>query len=151
VGAQIGGFDPLDSSTDPSTPAGIGNLTAAAVLSFRHHDGANQLGDLASGAYSDYTGYQPVNDAYTIHASLDAFFPGANSVSHAFPLEFATYCAGNNCEIGQVTLSAVRRRGFRSRRPTRVADYRVGKSPYRAGARGMSEQKFRDRLPSCLG
>ena len=56
------GFDPDDASTDPATPQGIGNLAAAAVIEFRHHDGANQLGDLNPGAYSDYTGYLPVND-----------------------------------------------------------------------------------------
>jgi hypothetical protein len=61
------GFDQLDISTDASTPTGIGNLTAAAVLNFRHHDGANQLGDLAPGNYSDYTGYQAVNDPFTIN------------------------------------------------------------------------------------
>src|SRR5262249_21312211 len=56
------GFDPDDVSTNPATPQGIGNLAAAAVLEFRHHDGSNQLGDLNSGAYTDYTGYLPVND-----------------------------------------------------------------------------------------
>jgi hypothetical protein len=56
------GFDPDDASTDPATPAGVGNLAAAAVLEFRHHDGSNQLGDLNPGPYSDYTGYLPVND-----------------------------------------------------------------------------------------
>ncbi len=55
------GFDPADQSTDTTTAVGVGNAAAAAVLSFRHHDGSNQLGDLAPGAYSDYTGYQPVN------------------------------------------------------------------------------------------
>lgn len=55
------GFDPSDTTTDPTTPAGIGNVAAAAVIEFRHHDGANQLGDLHTGAYSDYTGYAPVN------------------------------------------------------------------------------------------
>ncbi|MDB6058069.1 MAG: motif putative anchor domain protein [Verrucomicrobiales bacterium] len=55
------GFDPNDTTTDTSTPTGIGNVAAAAVLEFRHHDGANQLGDLHAGAYSDYTGYTPVN------------------------------------------------------------------------------------------
>lgn len=55
------GYDPSDVSTDTSTPQGIGNVTAKAVLDFRHHDGSNQLGDLHSGAYSDYTGYVPVN------------------------------------------------------------------------------------------
>lgn len=55
------GYDPLDDDTDPGSPAGIGNITAAAVLAMRHHDGANQLGDLHAGAYSDYTGYTSVN------------------------------------------------------------------------------------------
>jgi hypothetical protein len=55
------GLDPADQSTDTTTAVGIGNVAATAVLSFRHHDGSNQLGDLAPGAYSDYTGYQPVN------------------------------------------------------------------------------------------
>ena len=56
------GYDKSDSSTDTSTAPGIGNVAAAAVLDFRHHDGSNQLGDLNGGApYSDWTGYQPVN------------------------------------------------------------------------------------------
>jgi len=61
------GYNPADDSTDQSTPAGIGNLAANAVIEFRHHDGANQLGDLHPGAYSDYTGYQPVNTPDTIN------------------------------------------------------------------------------------
>ena len=56
------GFDPDDASTDITTPQGIGNVAAGAVTAFRHQDGSNQLGDLHPGAYSDYTGYQPVND-----------------------------------------------------------------------------------------
>lgn len=60
------GYDPNDTSADPTTPTGIGNLCAAAVTSARHHDGANQLGDYPGGTpgvpYSDYTGYVPVND-----------------------------------------------------------------------------------------
>lgn len=55
------GYDPNDTSEDASTPTGIGNLCAAAVIAFRHGDGSNQLGDLHPGAYTDYTGYQPVN------------------------------------------------------------------------------------------
>jgi membrane-associated phospholipid phosphatase len=55
-------LDPNDDSTVPTTPAGVGNAAAAAVLAFRHADGSNQLGDVNGGApYSDYTGYQPVN------------------------------------------------------------------------------------------
>ena len=55
------GFDPSMTTTDPYTPAGLGNLAAAAVLAYRHDDGANQLGDRHPGAYTDYTGYEPVN------------------------------------------------------------------------------------------
>lgn len=55
------GYDPNDVTTDTSTPAGIGNVAAAAVLEYRHRDGSNQLGDLNPGAYSDYTGYVPIN------------------------------------------------------------------------------------------
>lgn len=56
------GYDPDDTSTDRTTPQGIGNLAAAAVLRFRHADGSNQLGNHnGGGRFSDYTGYQPVN------------------------------------------------------------------------------------------
>lgn len=56
------GYDPNDTNTDPTTISGIGNVAAQAVLAYRHSDGSNQLGDLHPGAYSDYTGYTPVND-----------------------------------------------------------------------------------------
>jgi hypothetical protein len=55
------GYDPSDNSADIETPTGIGNVACAAVLEFRHHDKSNQLGDLAQGPYSDWTGYAPVN------------------------------------------------------------------------------------------
>ncbi|SET56436.1 hypothetical protein SAMN05443639_103371 [Stigmatella erecta] len=57
------GYDPDDTSTQPSTPQGVGNTVADALLTWRRHDGANQLGDApgSSGPYSDYTGYTPVN------------------------------------------------------------------------------------------
>lgn len=56
--------NPDDTSTDTATPSGIGNVAAQAVLDFRHHDGANQLGDYwgSTGApYSDYTAYRTAN------------------------------------------------------------------------------------------
>jgi hypothetical protein len=56
-------YDPSDVSTNAATAAGVGNLAAAALLEYRHHDGSNQLGDLNPGAYSDYTGYVYVNTA----------------------------------------------------------------------------------------
>ncbi len=57
------GYDPDDTSTDPRTSTGVGNLACSAVLEFRHHDGSNQLGDLNASdvSYSDYTGYVSVN------------------------------------------------------------------------------------------
>ncbi|HEX2275040.1 MAG TPA: vanadium-dependent haloperoxidase [Acidimicrobiales bacterium] len=69
------GYDPRDTSLDVSTPAGVGNRACAAVLEFRHHDGANQLGDHPTGrsgvAYSDYTGYLPANDPMDLSAPFD--------------------------------------------------------------------------------
>ena len=61
------GYNPADQSTDTNTAEGIGNVAAAAVIQYRHQDGANQLGDLNGGApYSDYTGYAPVNSPSSI-------------------------------------------------------------------------------------
>lgn len=60
-------FDINFTATTPNTPAGIGNLAAAAVLAYRHDDGANQLGDRHPGAYSDYTNYQPVNSPLQVN------------------------------------------------------------------------------------
>lgn len=58
------GFDPADDSIDVTTPQGIGNVAAAAVIEYREHDGANQLGDENGGdgkPYSDYTFYRCIN------------------------------------------------------------------------------------------
>lgn len=68
---QVASFDALlasmglaaSASTDTTTPEGIGNLAAKAILDHAHDDGSNQSGALsASGAwYGDYTGYVPHN------------------------------------------------------------------------------------------
>ena len=57
------GYDPNDTSTDPTTPQGIGNVAAARVIRFRRDDGSNQYGRLGTSGvpYSDYTGYTPRN------------------------------------------------------------------------------------------
>ncbi len=60
------GLDPDNTSIDPNTPAGLGNLAAKTVIESRLNDGANQMGNLPNSdgsPYSDYTGYIPVNDA----------------------------------------------------------------------------------------
>src|SRR5690606_12472214 len=60
------GYDPDDTSTDPTTPEGIGNLAARAVIEGRRDDGSNQMGTMPGcdgTPYSDYTAYQPVNTA----------------------------------------------------------------------------------------
>ena len=58
------GFDPDNESVDPTTPEGIGNLAARAVIEARKGDGSNQYGEEeGSGGqpYFDYVGYEPVN------------------------------------------------------------------------------------------
>src|SRR3989441_4462669 len=61
------GYDPSDIPADTSSPSGIGNVCAQALLNYRHTDGSNQLGDLHPGAYSDYTEYLPVNTVDTLN------------------------------------------------------------------------------------
>jgi hypothetical protein len=60
------GYDHTDTTVDTTTPAGVGNVAAAAVIADRHHDGANQYGDEPGSPaiptpYADYTGYVPSN------------------------------------------------------------------------------------------
>lgn len=60
------GFDPNNESLDPTTPEGIGNLAAKAVIEARKNDGANQYGEEEGSngeAYFNYVGYEPVNSA----------------------------------------------------------------------------------------
>jgi hypothetical protein len=54
------GIDPARAG-EPDSPSAVGQAACTSVLAARHHDGSNQLGDLAPGAYADYTGYAPVN------------------------------------------------------------------------------------------
>ncbi len=60
------GLDPMNTSMDPTTPEGIGNLAAKAVIEARKGDGANQYGEEEGSngeAYFNYVGYEPVNSA----------------------------------------------------------------------------------------
>lgn len=65
------GYDPENKSLDPSTPEGIGNLAALAVIEARKGDGSNQYG-MEEGSngrpYFNYVGYQPVN---TVEENVD--------------------------------------------------------------------------------
>ncbi len=60
------GLDPNNESLDPTTPEGIGNLAAKAVIEARKGDGSNQYGEEEGSngeAYFNYVGYEPVNSA----------------------------------------------------------------------------------------
>ncbi|MCC7478977.1 vanadium-dependent haloperoxidase [bacterium] len=60
------GFDPANESTDTSTPAGVGNVAAEAVVAAYRNDGSNQAGDVQGSngkPYSDWTGYVCKNTA----------------------------------------------------------------------------------------
>ena len=64
--AKTRGVDVANKTTEPQTPAGVGNAAAAAVIAFRKMDGSNQHGDeLGSNGkpYSDWTYYRHVNPA----------------------------------------------------------------------------------------
>jgi hypothetical protein len=50
------GLNPDNTTTNPTTPAGIGNIMAETLMQFRRSDGSNQLGN-----YVDTTDYNPVN------------------------------------------------------------------------------------------
>ena len=50
------GFNPDNTTSDPTTAAGIGNIMAESLMEFRRFDGSNQLGN-----YDDTTNYSPFN------------------------------------------------------------------------------------------
>ena len=60
-------YDPEDTSLDIEEPEGIGNLVAKLVIEYRRGDGSNPIGTLHAPAWSDYTGYQPVNTPDKVH------------------------------------------------------------------------------------
>ena len=65
------GLDPMDNSEDPTTPAGIGNLAARAVITARKGDGSNQYAEEPGSngiPYFNYIGYNPVN---TVDENVD--------------------------------------------------------------------------------
>lgn len=65
------GVDPAVTSTDLTTPQGLGRAAGLAVVAARENDGMNQLGN-GNGRqfnrlpFADTTGYRPVNTAYEL-------------------------------------------------------------------------------------
>ncbi len=55
------GYNPDDTEINITSPQGIGNLCARMTIEYRNGDGSNPHGTLSMPAWSDYTGYQPVN------------------------------------------------------------------------------------------
>ena len=132
------GYDPNDNSTDIETPTGIGNVACAAVLEFRHHDKSNQLGDLAQGAYSDWTHYRPVNMPSPFPVRLPVIHP--IDLNHWQPLiyvnstgDFVTqmFTAAQWCYVTPFAMSAGNEfRGVAKSMPPAV----YGSDEYRAQA-----------------
>ena len=62
------GYDIDNNTTDTTTAAGVGNVSAAALLDYRYSDGANQLGnaDENGDRYSSIADYEPVNSSDSI-------------------------------------------------------------------------------------
>jgi hypothetical protein len=54
-------YDPSDTSVDATTPQGIGNKAAQAIIAYRGNDNSNQ-----ANGYTDTTGYQPKNTWDTV-------------------------------------------------------------------------------------
>lgn len=62
------GLDPDNTTLDPNTPEGIGNLAAKTIIEKRKNDGANQYGEEEGSngtPYFNYVNYKPVNDPDT--------------------------------------------------------------------------------------
>ena len=81
------GYDPMNKSLDPSTPAGLGNLIAKTIIEQRKTDGSNQYGELTDGMpYKDYSGYAPINSAdenVDINRWQPKYFSDGNGGSYA--------------------------------------------------------------------
>jgi hypothetical protein len=60
------GYDPANETLDLSTPAGVGNAAAAAVIAYRHTDGSNQLAGYANNTtYASMNTWSVVNDKWS--------------------------------------------------------------------------------------
>lgn len=78
------GYDPTNITNDITTPEGIGNVAAQAVLDYRATDGSNQAGN-----YADTSGYAPVNTVNTVNdinrwQPLTFFLSGGGTATPGF-------------------------------------------------------------------
>ena len=87
------GYDPNSVSTDPTTPSGIGAISAKALLDYRDLDGANLLEDVESNSElsSSHKAYQPSNTPDSIK-NIDSWTPEivATNQSESVTQEFLT-------------------------------------------------------------
>ncbi|UUZ53648.1 hypothetical protein LP419_33980 [Massilia sp. H-1] len=64
-------YNPARASLDPTTPEGIGTVSARALIVVAHADGANQLGNLGGGApFADYSAYIASNQPLIVAKAL---------------------------------------------------------------------------------
>ena len=111
------GYNPNNTSEDPNTPSGIGNLAARVLLESREEDASNQ-----KNAYADWTGYKPVNaPPPEIPICLDRWQPMINRDSK--PQEFMTPHWGKVIPFALKTGSQFR-----------------PKAPIKEGGKGFKEQ-----------
>lgn len=64
------GFDPNNTTVNTTTAAGIGNVSAKALMQKRRQDGSNQLN-----GYVDNTNYQPINANSNTITNLEKWVP----------------------------------------------------------------------------
>lgn len=101
------GYDPNDDTKNVTKPQGIGNVAAAAVIEYRHHDGANQLGDEEGSngkPYSDYTFYRPVNSQADNIAGLEL---GRKVANYIYP-KIESYFNGTAGKSSDIKMTAAR-------------------------------------------
>jgi len=133
------GYDPEIVSTDPTTPEGVGNLAAQAVIEYRKNDGANQLGNELGGdgkPYSDYTYYMPLNPPDRI---IDP--------DRWQPIEF-TLADGSKVTPGFLTPHWYRVKPFAIERPEQ---FRPGPPPKTTDGDGVLEQETAQALAYNAG
>lgn len=88
------GGDPANTTTELSTPAGVGNAAGSAVVAYRQADGSNQLG-----GYADTTGYASKNEWNVVNDKWSwqplCVMTAAAAARTTPPDPFPTACSGD--------------------------------------------------------